>query len=53
MKSQAIEGAKIMRAHSVVWLKDVAFIVEQYHERYDGKGYPNCLKAGKGTQFNP
>ncbi|WP_438313409.1 HD-GYP domain-containing protein [Sporosarcina sp. FA9] len=44
MKAHTIEGAKIMREHPVKWLKDVAFIVEQHHERYDGKGYPYGLK---------
>lgn len=44
MKAHTIEGAKIMREHPVEWLKDAAFIVEQHHERYDGKGYPYGLK---------
>ena len=45
MKTHTTEGAKIMREHSVKWLKDAAFIVEQHHERYDGKGYPHGLKG--------
>lgn len=45
MKSHTTEGAKMLRNHSVEWLKDVAFIVEQHHERYDGKGYPHGLKG--------
>lgn len=45
MKSHSLIGADIMRAHPVEWLKDAAFIVEQHHERYDGKGYPHGLKG--------
>jgi putative nucleotidyltransferase with HDIG domain len=45
MKSHTTEGAKIMRNHSVEWLKEAAFIVEQHHERYDGMGYPKGLKG--------
>lgn len=45
MKTHTTEGAKIMREHSVGWLKDTAFIVEQHHERYDGTGYPFGLKG--------
>ncbi|HEX5563518.1 MAG TPA: HD-GYP domain-containing protein [Sporosarcina sp.] len=45
MKSHSLIGANIMRAHPVEWLKDAAFIVEQHHERYDGKGYPYGLKG--------
>ena len=45
MKTHTTEGAKIMREHTVKWLADAAFIVEQHHERYDGKGYPYGLKG--------
>lgn len=45
MKSHTTEGAKIMREHAVDWLGDTAFIVEQHHERHDGKGYPFGLKG--------
>ena len=45
MKSHTTEGAKMVREHAVEWLKDVAFIVEQHHERYDGTGYPYGLKG--------
>ena len=45
MKTHTTEGAKIMREHPVKWLKNAAFIVEQHHERYDGKGYPHGLKG--------
>ncbi|MDW0117969.1 HD-GYP domain-containing protein [Sporosarcina thermotolerans] len=44
MKSHSRIGANIMRAHPVEWLKDAAFIVEQHHEWYDGRGYPYGLK---------
>ncbi len=36
-----------MREHTVEWLADTAFIVEQHHERHDGKGYPYGLKGGE------
>lgn len=45
MKLHSVIGANIMRAHPVAWLKEAAFIVEQHHERYDGKGYPYGLKG--------
>lgn len=45
MKTHTTEGAKIMREHAVEWLADTAFIVEQHHERHDGKGYPYGLKG--------
>lgn len=47
MKSHTTEGAKIMREHEVSWLKDAAFIVEEHHERYDGKGYPKGLSGNQ------
>lgn len=49
MKTHTTEGAEIMRKHSIKWLKDSAFIVEQHHERYDGKGYPFGLKGDEIT----
>jgi putative nucleotidyltransferase with HDIG domain len=49
MKSHTTLGADIMRKHSIKWLKDSAFIVEQHHERYDGKGYPFGLKGDEIT----
>ncbi|WP_318617817.1 HD-GYP domain-containing protein [Sporosarcina sp. YIM B06819] len=45
MKSHTTEGARMVREHAVKWLKDVAFIVEQHHERHDGTGYPYGLKG--------
>ncbi len=47
MKTHTTEGAKIMREHTVEWLADTAFIVEQHHERHDGKGYPYGLKGNE------
>ena len=49
MKSHTTLGADIMRNHSIKWLKDSAFIVEQHHERHDGKGYPYGLKGDEIT----
>lgn len=43
MKTHTTKGAEIMWSHEVAWLKDAAFIAEQHHERYDGKGYPKGL----------
>lgn len=45
MKSHTTLGAKMMREHEIEWLRDSAFIVEEHHERYDGKGYPFGLKG--------
>ncbi|QBP39939.1 HD-GYP domain-containing protein [Paenisporosarcina antarctica] len=44
MKTHSTIGAQMMRGHEVEWLRDSAFIVEEHHERFDGKGYPNGLK---------
>ena len=45
MKTHTTEGAKIMREHIVEWLADTAFIVEQHHERHDGKAVHAVIKA--------
>ena len=45
MKAHTSKGAEMMRNHELTWLRDSAFIVEQHHERYDGKGYPHGLKG--------
>ncbi|MFX3673570.1 MAG: HD-GYP domain-containing protein [Paenisporosarcina sp.] len=45
MKTHTIIGAEMMRNHELNWLRDSAFIIEQHHERYDGKGYPYGLKG--------
>ena len=44
MKSHTTLGAQMMREHEIEWLRDSAFIVEEHHERFDGKGYPYGLK---------
>ncbi|MDX1721310.1 MAG: HD domain-containing phosphohydrolase, partial [Salegentibacter mishustinae] len=44
MKAHTTNGAEMMRNHEIAWLREAAFIVEQHHERYDGKGYPFGLK---------
>jgi len=44
MKNHTTIGAEMMRNHEIKWLRDSAYIVEEHHERYDGKGYPNGLK---------
>ncbi|WP_313891968.1 HD-GYP domain-containing protein [Psychrobacillus sp.] len=36
-------GAEMMRNHEIEALREAAFIVEEHHERYDGKGYPYGL----------
>lgn len=45
MKSHTTKGAEMIRNHELTWLRDSAFIVEEHHERYDGKGYPKGLKG--------
>ncbi|MFX3674994.1 MAG: HD-GYP domain-containing protein [Paenisporosarcina sp.] len=47
MKAHTTIGARMMRDHEVKWLQDSAFIVEEHHERYDGKGYPYGLKENE------
>ena len=45
MKAHTTKGAEMMRNHKISWLRNSAFIVEEHHERYDGKGYPFGLKG--------
>ncbi|QTD39675.1 HD-GYP domain-containing protein [Sporosarcina sp. Te-1] len=45
MKSHSQRGADMLRNHPVEWLREAAYIVEQHHERFDGKGYPFGLKG--------
>ena len=45
MKAHTTKGAEMIRNHELPWLRDSAFVVEQHHERYDGKGYPYGLKG--------
>jgi len=47
MKAHTTLGAEMMRNHEVNWLRDAAFIVEEHHERFDGKGYPYGLKGNE------
>lgn len=47
MKSHTTLGAEMMRNHEVEWLRDAAFLVEEHHERFDGKGYPCGLKGNE------
>lgn len=43
IKTHPVEGAQILAEHPEQ--KDVANIVRHHHERWDGKGYPDGLKA--------
>jgi len=45
MKSHTTKGAEMLRNHEIEWIRKSAFIVEEHHERFDGKGYPYGLKG--------
>ncbi|TQR21547.1 HD-GYP domain-containing protein [Psychrobacillus vulpis] len=45
IKMHTTIGAEMMRNHEIERLRQAAFIVEEHHERYDGKGYPFGLKG--------
>ena len=40
VKMHTTLGAEMMRNHEISCIREAAFIVEEHHERYDGKGYP-------------
>lgn len=45
MKSHSIYGRQLLEETKLPLLKNVGEIVEQHHERYDGKGYPYGLTS--------
>lgn len=49
IKSHTVTGAERMRNHPSSRFHEAASIVEQHHERYDGKGYPYGLKGDEIT----
>lgn len=47
MKTHPRKSAEILRP--LIFLSNVIKLVEQHHERYDGKGYPAAMKAEEIT----
>jgi len=45
MKKHTTFGRELLEETKIPVLCEVGLIVEQHHERYDGKGYPKGLKA--------
>lgn len=47
IKLHSLRGAEILKP--LAFLEDVTILIRQHHERYDGKGYPDGLKAEEIT----
>ncbi|MCP8615744.1 HD-GYP domain-containing protein [Salirhabdus salicampi] len=45
MKTHTTKGRELLEESDLPDLQSVGYIVEQHHERYDGKGYPHGLKG--------
>lgn len=46
MRLHTVYGREMLNATGLPTLRDAGIIVEQHHERFDGKGYPHGLKGG-------
>lgn len=49
MKNHTTYGRQLLEETHIPLLTEIGQIVEQHHERYDGKGYPFCLKKEQIT----
>jgi len=47
MKLHTTFGRELLEETKIPFLREVGVIVEQHHERYDGKGYPKGLKGNE------
>lgn len=45
MRSHVIKGVELINSDS--WLEDAKDVILYHHEKYDGSGYPNAIKAKK------